>query len=66
MKPASSQPVLPLAISSNSIHSNEDLGRMRRELHELGYHRDKEKMLSESARHDLQKEKQLTAHLKVP
>lgn len=65
IKPASSQPIFPLAISSNSIHSDEELEHMRRKLHELGYQREKDKMLNESARHDLEKERQLTIRLKV-
>ena len=65
IKPASSQPILPLAISSNSIHSDEELEQMRRKLHEMGYQREKDKMLNESARQDLEIERQLTARLKV-
>ena len=38
---------------------------MRRKLHELGYQREKDRMLNESARQDLEVERQLTARLKV-
>ena len=65
IKPAASQPILPLATSSNSIPSDEESKEMRRRLHEMGYHRDKERMLTESAKRDLEKEKQITAQLKV-
>lgn len=65
IKPASSQPVLPPASSTNSIHSDEELEQMRRKLHTMGYQREKDKMLSESARQELEKERQITARLKV-
>ena len=60
IKPASSQPILPLAPSSNSIHSEPELEQMRQKLHELG--RDKEMLKAEVA---LEKEMKVTAHLKV-
>jgi hypothetical protein len=60
IKPAASQPILPLASSSNSIHSENELELMRQKLHDMG--RDKEKMMAESA---LEKERKLTARLKV-
>ena len=65
IKPASSQPIFPLATSTNSIQSDEELEQMRRKLHELGYQREKDRILNESARHDLEMERQLTARLKV-
>ena len=61
IKPAISQPILPLASSSNSIHSETDLEQMRQKLHDMG--REKEKLVAESA---LEKERKLTARLKVP
>lgn len=60
MKPASSQPILPLASSSNSIHCEIELEQMRRKLHEMG--QEKKKILAESS---LEKERKHTAHLKV-
>lgn len=61
IKPASSQPIL--VASSNSIHSESELEMMRQKLHDLG--RDKEKMVSDAVRHELEEEKRLTARLKV-
>lgn len=60
IKPAASQPILPLASSSNSVHSENELEHMRQKLHEMG--REKDKILAESA---LEKERKLNARLKV-
>ena len=62
IKPASSQPILPLSTSFNSAPSDEEIDQMRHKLHKLGYNRDKE---NEAMKRELEREKELTAKLKV-
>ena len=70
IKPASSQPILPLSsyplsTSINSLQSDEELESIRRKLDELETSRDHERNLSEYRRKELEKEKERSAILEV-
>ncbi len=67
IKPASSQPILPLSspVSPPVHQEDKELESMRHKLHELGSYRDQERISNESIMHELEKEKKLTAQLKV-